>query len=233
MSERVRLLMQCVLAAGVADIGAFGLLALLHAHLNGPPVHDFDLGVQAWIHGWSSPFLTYVMRGLTFIGSIEIFIPTLIVAVVVLLLIGEREQGRRLVRKREVSGVFALGIGGAMVLNEVFKVHFHRARPKVPWSIGDETTFSFPSGHSLFSLVLYGLIAYMILDRRSRLARRFVAVLAAGMLTLGIGVSRIYLGMHYPTDVLAGFITGGSWLAAVIFIDRRWRTHWRSISKSG
>lgn len=226
MTPRFRLWMHCLLAAGGACLGAFGLLSLLHSQLSSPAVRGFDLGVQAWVHGWSSPLVTYVMRGLTLVGSIEVFIPTLILAVVVLLLIGEREQGQRLVRKREVSAIFALGIGGALVLNECFKDFFHRARPVVAWSIGDEKTFSFPSGHSLFSLVLYGLIAYMILDRRARIARRSVVVGLAAGLVLGIGVSRIYLGMHFPTDVLAGYLTGGSWLSAVIYIDRRWRTHW-------
>ena len=163
------------------------------------------------------------MRALTFIGSIEVFIPTLILAVTILLLIGQKEQGIRLVRKRQVSTLFAIGIGGALILNESFKAHFHRARPHVPWSIGDEHTFSFPSGHSLFSFVLYGLIAYSLLTRRDPLPRRLIVTAGCATLVLGIGVSRIYLGMHWPTDVLAGYLTAAIWLTITITIDRRWR----------
>lgn len=225
--------MQCGLIAVGAAVIAFLLLSGLHALLETAALQRFDLGAQAEVHGWAAPHLKRLMVTLTFIGSIEVFIPSLIVAVVVLLLIGEKEQGRRLVRKREVAVIFGFGITGAIVLNDLFKLYFHRARPVVAWSIGDEHTFSFPSGHSLFSLVLYGLIAYLVSARRGHPGRRVAVVLGAAALTVGIGISRIYLGMHWPTDVLAGYVTGGTWLAAVIVIDRRWRTQWRKTSRDG
>jgi undecaprenyl-diphosphatase len=228
----IRLLLLCGVIA-LADAGcAFLLLLLLHARLPAPALHGFDLGVQAAVHGWESPALTVLMHGLTFIGSIEVFIPTLLVAVALLLWRGEREGGRRLIRKRQVAGVFALGVGGALLLNDSFKVYFHRARPAVPWAIGDEQTFSFPSGHSLFSILLYGLIAYTLVSRRSRPLHRAATMVGAASLVAGIGLSRIYLGMHWPTDVLAGYITGGMWLAGVILIDRRWRTHWQRVRRT-
>jgi undecaprenyl-diphosphatase len=216
-----RLLLHSVTAALAAALTAFALLTFLHANLL--RFAGFDLAVQTKVHAWSSPGLTYLMRALTFVGSIDVFIPTLIVAVTVLLLIGQKEQGVRLVRKRQVSTLFAIGVGGALVLNESFKAHFHRARPTVPWSIGDEHTFSFPSGHSLFSFVLYGLIAYTVLTRRDPLGRRLGFTFGAAVLVLGIGLSRIYLGMHYPTDVLAGYTTAAVWLGGTIAIDRLWR----------
>ena len=225
MHPRLRLFGQCASIALCAAVIAFAALSLLHATLEWPLVHGFDLRVQARVHGWASPGLTIAMKALTWIGSIKVFLPTLAVSVAGLLLMGEREGGRRLVRKRQVAALFALGIGGALVLNDCFKLFFHRARPTVPWSIGDEHTFSFPSGHSLFSLVLYGLIAYNLVSRRGHTGRRVFTVGVAAMLVLGIGVSRIYLGMHWPTDVIAGYLTGGVWLSAVILVDRRWRTH--------
>jgi undecaprenyl-diphosphatase len=69
------------------------------------------------------------------------------------------------------------------------------------------------------------LIAYMVLGRRGHRLRHLVVVFAAAALVIGIGLSRIYLGMHWPTDVLAGYLTGGVWLCAIIWIDQRWRTH--------
>jgi undecaprenyl-diphosphatase len=221
MTPSRRLVLQSLTAALLAALAAFAALTLLHSAL--PRLTHFDLTIQAEVHAWTNPALTYLMRALTFIGSIEVFIPTLIVAVVILLLIGQKEQGVRLVRKRHVSTLFAIGVGGALVLNETFKAHFHRARPHVPWSISDEHTFSFPSGHSLFSFVLYGLISYSILTRRDPLPRRLILTLGCALLVLGIGVSRIYLGMHWPTDVLAGYLTAGVWLSATITIDRLWR----------
>ncbi len=221
MSPSRRLFLQSLTVALVAALAAFLALTVLHAAL--PRLAPLDVGVQSAVHAWTSPALTNLMRALTFIGSIEVFIPTLIAAVAVLLLIGQKEQGVRLVRKRQVSTLFAIGIGGALILNGTFKTHFHRARPRVPWSIGDEHTFSFPSGHSLFSFVLYGLIAYSVLTRRDPLLRRLLVTLGCAALALGIGISRIYLGMHWPTDVLAGYLTAAIWLTATITIDRRWR----------
>jgi undecaprenyl-diphosphatase len=116
-----------------------------------------------------------------------------------------------------------------LLLNEAFKNYFHRMRPKPSWALAYEQTFSFPSGHSLFSMVLYGLIAYTLVTRRSRPGRRMLIVLCAAAMIACIGLSRIYLGVHWPTDVLAGYITGATWLTGVILIDRRWRTHWRRV----
>ena len=224
MQPRFRLFGGCAAVGLTAAIAAFTACALLHGLLDLPAVNGFDVGVQAEVHCWTTPSLTALMQMLTWIGSIKIFMPSLIVAVALLLLFGERQQGQRLIRKRQVATMFAVAIGGALLLNDTFKLYFHRARPAVPWSIGDETTYSFPSGHSLFSLVLYGLIAYSLASRRGGVGRRVVAISAATALVLGIGVSRIYLGMHWPTDVLAGYLTGAVWLCSVIWIDRRWRT---------
>jgi undecaprenyl-diphosphatase len=81
-------------------------------------------------------------------------------------------------------------------------------------------------------MVLYGLIAYTLVSRRSRPLQRAATILFAACLVAGIGLSRIYLGMHWPTDVLAGYVTGATWLAGAILIDRRWRTHWRRVSRT-
>ncbi len=92
------------------------------------------------------------------------------------------------------------------------------------WSIGDEHTFSFPSGHSLFAVVFYGTLAYCALHRRTSLRRQFGILAPAMVMPFCIGTSRIYLGMHYPTDVAAGWLTGALWLAAVVTIDLAWHT---------
>ena len=224
------LLLKSLALSLLAAVIAFAALTFLHASL--PELAPLDLNIQTTVHSWDKPALTYLMRALTFIGSIKVFIPTLVLAVVILLLVGQKEQGIRLLRKRQVSTLFAMGVGGALVLNESFKAYFHRARPRVPWAIGDEHTFSFPSGHSLFSLVLYGLIAYSVLTRRDPLLRRLLFTVGCAALVLGIGLSRIYLGMHWPTDVLAGYLTAAIWLSATIAVDRLWRANFAQ-SRSG
>jgi membrane-associated phospholipid phosphatase len=99
------------------------------------------------------------------------------------------------------------------------KVFFRRARPTVPWALAFEQSFSFPSGHAAHAVVLYGLIAYLVARLVRRRAVVILAVLGAAFMALATGYSRVYLGVHYPTDVLAGFVVGTLWLLAGIFLS--------------
>lgn len=191
---------------------ASSLLALtaLHANLDLPLIRRFDREAQMFVHGWTSPAVTRMMLALTWLGAIKIFAVAL--ASFILLLWMQR-------RIRE-GALLAFSLIGAFLLNEGLKLHFHRARPAVAWAIGDEHTFSFPSGHSLFAVVLYGTLCWL----SSRKAGRTVPVVV--LLALGVGLSRIYLGMHWPTDVLAGWFAGIMWLLAVVALDSLWcRSH--------
>ena len=191
---------------------AFVLLTLLDHQLDTAAVQRFDLGLQAWVHTFDTPHLTRVMLALTWIGSVRIFVTALLITMIY-----------RLLRHGRHDVVLLLGaMTVAIILNETMKLHFHRARPTVPWSIGDEHTFSFPSGHSLFSVVFYGSLAWCALHRRTSPRRRVSIMIPTIVLPFAIGLSRIYLGMHYPTDVLAGWLTGGIWVCSVIAIDRLW-----------
>ena len=212
MSPRLRLLL--ITAAALAASSALILLSLtlLEHRLRAVGVQHFDRSVQARIHAMTNPALTDVMLALTWLGAIKIFASALALAVVVLAARG---------RHREAA-LLGGGIASAFVLNESLKLHFHRFRPQVPWSISDEHTFSFPSGHSLFAVVLYGTLAYLALGRGGSVWQRFGMVALAMLMPLGIGISRVYLGMHYPTDVLAGWLAGALWLAAIVTIAQTW-----------
>ncbi len=183
------------------------MLTALHAALG--VLHPLDVAIQLQLHAFAGPWLDRVMFGLTLIGAIKIFSLALAAVLAGLLMQGYRHG----------PAVLACAVTGALILNESFKLLFHRARPVLPWSIGDEHTFSFPSGHSLFSVTLYGTLCWLAL-RHGTCWWQVVPV--AVVLPLAIGASRIYLGEHYPTDVLAGWLCGAIWTATVILIDRRW-----------
>jgi undecaprenyl-diphosphatase len=104
--------------------------------------------------------------------------------------------------------VGALTIGLASFANSILKLVIARTRPDLLEPILDERGFSFPSGHSLLGMVGWGILAVLVMRSRLPLSVRWAMVAVLGALILLIGVSRIWLGVHYPTDVLAGWTAG-------------------------
>jgi undecaprenyl-diphosphatase len=115
----------------------------------------------------------------------------------------------------EALGLIA-AFAGAGSLDATLKLWFHRDRPSVTWALAREPTFSFPSGHAMLILVVYGMILYLIVRLSQSRLLDVIATLIAVPLILAIGVSRVYLGVHYPSDILAGYLAGAIWLLAVI-----------------
>lgn len=141
-----------------------------------------------------SPELTNVMLLITSGGSPSVIT---VAALGILLWFGARPR----------RGLWILAtLAGSAVLNELFKAIVARPRPGI--GIITETGYSFPSGHAMESLVVYGLLAYLL---TRNIPRRFtpVAIWAVcGLLILAIGFSRLYLGVHYPSDVMGGYLAG-------------------------
>ncbi len=201
-----------VLVCAVGCGAALGLLTALHGWLGA--LGGFDQGVQEWVHGWASPGVGAGMRALTELGRVETFLPA-----AVFVGVGMVVEGRR-----RGAGALGLAMVGALALNEGLKLHFARARPGVSWALGDERTYSFPSGHALFAVTLYGTLTWLAW-RGATAGRRVGLAAVAGGLTVGIGVSRVYLGMHWPTDVLAGYAVGVVWVGTVMTVERVWERY--------
>jgi len=113
----------------------------------------------------------------------------------------------------------ALAVGGAEILNDLLKLLFARHRPP----LADLASSSFPSGHATGSIVLYGLLVYFALRAGGPLWRRILAAVAGLLVVLLVGLSRVYLGEHYPTDVLGGWAIGLLWLAGVVTAVETWQ----------
>jgi undecaprenyl-diphosphatase len=171
----------------------------------------FDLGVRDAIHRYASPGMTKFMIGVSYVGGDGLVLAA-IVAVILFL---------RFHRRRAALWLLVT-LAGALVLDLSLKYGFHRPRP-TPFVGAVPRTPSFPSGHALFSFCFYGVLAGLLVGRtRSRIAQ--VAIWsAAAVLVLLIGLSRIYLGVHYPSDVIAGYLTATLWVATMVFLDR-WRS---------
>lgn len=192
----------------VALVTTFGLVKL-HDEILKASFEQRDQALQSWVHGFAQPALTEVMRALSWIGSPNLLVPAVTLAAGLMWWRG---------RKDDAVLVAAAALGG-VALDEVMKLHFKRLRPDVPWAFVHEHSFSFPSGHSVMAMVMYGVIVYRTYEKlRSKWAKALLVV-AALLMVVGIGLSRVYLGVHYPSDVLGGYFVGAVWLAAVIGSD--------------
>jgi len=157
------------------------------------------------LKAWANPTLDRYMTALTWLAQGEITIPILIA-------IG----GILLYRNEAVAAlVLAIGLSGSWLLNGIFKSLFRRKRPDLWASSKRPMDYSYPSGHAMSAISFYGLLAANLTHGLS-IPLGITATLAAG-LTLGVGFSRVYLGMHWPTDVLSGWVAGGIWLGACLY----------------
>lgn len=119
------------------------------------------------------------------------------------------------IRRRMREGLFAgVAIIGSALLNLAAKPSFARARPSLWESIAPETTFSFPSGHAMGSMTLAWVVVLLCWHTRWRL----LVTIAAAMFTLLVGLSRVYLGVHYPSDILAGWAAASVWAVGIYLL---------------
>jgi len=174
--------------------------------LNNDPLVRFDQTVETILHDWSSPTLTAFFLVVTALGSLETIG---LLGLVISLILGVRRQWLYL-------GTWLAALAGGFVLNQLLKELFTRPRPYFEHPLLLEASYSFPSSHATMSLICYGMLAYFaVLALRTWRARTAV-VFGATLLVLLIGFSRMYLGVHYFSDVVAGYASGGIWLSALI-----------------
>jgi undecaprenyl-diphosphatase len=174
----------------------------------------FDLETRTFIHHLDSPALTGSMRLLSRIGSTA-FLAELFVLFFVSFL---------LVRWRQDAAWLALTMAGGAVIELTLKYSLQRPRP-VPFFGTAPSSYSFPSGHAFASFCFFGQLAVVFTPRiRSPLARALVWF-AAAVLIAGIGFSRIYLGVHYTSDVIAGYAVAAAWSNALAIAHRPSSAH--------
>ena len=210
------------LTAAIATLVFFGWLA--DEVLEGETRH-FDDATRAAVHTLASPALTIAMRGISFLGSTLFLTAATIMAIAWFVL-------RRWEREAKL---FALTMLGASLLNTTLKLAFKRPRPIPFFDLTPPETYSFPSGHSLASCCFFAGLAAILSGRIKRKRDRAFMWIAAATMFLLIGLSRIYLGVHYTTDVIAGFAAALIWILVVRFVEiqlaRRKRARLRNASE--
>jgi undecaprenyl-diphosphatase len=194
------------LAAAIASLVFFGWLA--DEVLEGETRH-FDDVTRAAVHTLASPALTTTMRGISFLGS-TLFLTAATIFIVAWFAL--RKWGRE-------AKLFAITMIGASILNTTLKLAFKRPRPIPFFDLTPPETYSFPSGHSLASCCFFAGLAAILSGRvKSRRARTITWIVASIMFLL-IGLSRIYLGVHFTTDVIAGFAAALIWILVIRFVE--------------
>jgi undecaprenyl-diphosphatase len=179
----------------------------------------FDMVVIDGVQSVISDGLTPVMLTITEFGDKYVLITLMLIALLILVFI-KRHYWEAI--------MLIVSLAGGDLIKHLLKNLIGRERPTInPLIIENE--FSFPSGHSIASVTFYGMIAYIIWSNLpQRKGLRIVTLLAAVLLVLSIGISRIYLGVHYPTDVVGGYTIGGAWLLVSILALRSIRRYKRN-----
>lgn len=172
----------------------------------------WDAPVMLAVHRLSSPLMDAIVAALTTTGGR--LLPLIFVAVAVYLW-----------KRRRLPALVALAIsvGGSLLINTVLKAIFARPRPQVFPPITVENTFSFPSGHTMAAVAFYGLLAVFLWEW----GHRTLALLAAGWVPV-IAFTRVYLGVHYPSDVLGALAVGLFWLIVLVWGHRSLFIRWVS-----
>jgi undecaprenyl-diphosphatase len=213
MRPRAKWLLPGTLATVVLVVALTALVgASVTNHLrHGDGVRAVDQPVATWVAAHRVDWLTAIMRLVTTVGC------PLGVALTVVAVVGIAEWRTRRLRPALVAAVV---LGGAELLQISIKSLVARARPpSTLWAPGASASgFSFPSGHATLAAAGYGLIAGLLVQYcRTTRARLAVCVAAAGA-TAAVGLSRVYLGVHWLSDVAVGWLIGGLWLGVVCLV---------------
>lgn len=165
---------------------------------------DWDIPLLQFIHLYATPARDAVVIFITRLGSIRVML--LFTAAIFLILLNLKQQGKAL--------FFLVATGGAIVINVLAKLFFHRPRPTLWMSPVPEDDYSFPSGHAMGTMA--AIASLIILTWSTRW--RWPILILGGLFVFAVGLSRVYLGVHFPSDILAGWSASLAWVTGVYHI---------------
>jgi len=183
--------------------------------VTGDPLTVVDREIAVWLHRHAAPTLTEAMKFISLLASWPVVMGICLLMVLYF--------ARKRSRDRLLALMLTIPVG--MLVNGMLKHAFHRSRPAWDNPILMIASFSFPSAHTMAATLLYGLLAAFVVRKVQAWRWRVLTVLAAGLLVVLIGFSRLYLGVHYLSDVLAGMAAGSAWLALCLTAVGSLRRH--------
>jgi undecaprenyl-diphosphatase len=171
---------------------------------------EWDQQIANLFYSWRSPMLTEIMIFVTNLGSTLMIVA---LGLVTFWLVWKRYS-------RKEAWRFLMILAGGAIMNNLLKEIIKRPRPLLTSPLIDETSFSFPSGHTMNATILYLLIVFYMFRFLKRYKFKWFYIVGLICLVVLIGLSRIYLGVHYPSDVAAGFLAGIFWLLTVVLLEK-------------
>lgn len=193
-----------VLVMSLFSLLLFGLVAIL---IRADKLVDFDIAVIEAVQAQEASYITGIMKFFTEIGS------TKIVVILCLLIIFFLYK---VLHHRTELLLFIGVVAGSPILNLLLKEIFQRARPDLHRLI-EIGGYSFPSGHAMNAFTVYGILTFLLWRHIYNRGGRTLLLFVSSFFILMIGVSRIYLGVHYPSDIIGGYFASGFWLAITIW----------------
>jgi undecaprenyl-diphosphatase len=205
--RRAHLGLHLTLALAVGVLAIWALSALLDAVLDNATLVHLDMLADARIHSFETPAGLALFTWISRIGSPASMAVLGAIGAVVLWIRHERR----------LCVMWIAAFAGSAVLERTLKVLVHRSRPPYAGAALARQSFSFPSGHAMGSFIGFGMLVYVV-AAQWRMSRRVRVplVVAASIIVLLVGVSRVYLGVHYPSDVLGGYAAAAAWMAACV-----------------
>ena len=201
------LLMQLGVGIGLIAGSLYTFLVLAEEVIKNEII-SFDTTITHAIYAWRSPALTGFMNGITVLGS-HVFLAAAMIAVILFLIKTQKKN----------AFLFSFILTFGVALNFLLKNLLHRPRPDFMPLI-HEPSYSFPSAHAMNSFIFYACLSYFIFRKLLSKTLAWMHIIGAGIVVLLIGISRIYLGAHYPSDVVAGYAAGLLWFLMVLLLNK-------------
>ncbi len=186
----------------------FAFLGLIEDFINSGPIVNIDIRFNNLLLLFRSEYYIKTFLFITTLGKWEIIISALLVLSIIFLLW----------HKKEYLISLWISVLGSSIVNYLSKLAFARPRPEL--AVYTEKTFSFPSGHATIAISFYAFLIYLLIRNSKKILQKSIFFVLGLIIVIALGFSRLYLGVHYLSDVLGGYLLGGLWLIiAISFLE--------------
>jgi undecaprenyl-diphosphatase len=197
-----------VVIALILVVGGINLFIELTDTLTTEMLSGYDASITEYVISYRNPILTRYFLFVTYLGDTYGYLTVVVLCLLVSMLVFKNWK-----YVTQTTLVLIL----ASVSNMILKRFIARARPGIEHLVSVET-LSYPSGHAMSAMAFYGFVIYLFYRFKMKFLLKISIITVLGLIILSIGISRIYLGVHYPSDILGGFIAGFIWVIFCILI---------------